>query len=98
MPRATAVIYGYPRSAFSFACKKLLSQSRSVLVFQAGHASSILVTRSTTSFLVKCTFSLPNIFEYPGDNNDQAGHVHFMIITGDERKCLVGRQFMERAS
>jgi hypothetical protein len=66
--------------------------------FQAGHASSILVTRSIASFLVRSTLSLPNIFEHPGDNNDQAGHVHFMIIAGDESKCLVGRDFMRPAS
>jgi hypothetical protein len=63
--RSLTAIQGQP---FSLHVRKLPSQSRSLLVFQAGHASSILATRSTASFLVRSTFSLPNIFEHSGDN------------------------------
>jgi hypothetical protein len=45
--RSLTAIEGQP---FSLHVRKLPSQSLSVLVFQAGHASSILVTRSSTSW------------------------------------------------
>jgi hypothetical protein len=35
--------------------------------FQAGHANSILVTRSRASLLVKSAFSVPRLFEHPDD-------------------------------
>jgi hypothetical protein len=65
--RSLAVNRGQP---FSLHVRKLPSQSPSVLVFQAGHASSILVTRSRASLLVKPAFSVPRLFEHPGDKND----------------------------
>jgi hypothetical protein len=69
--------------------RKRPSQSLSALAFQAGHASSILVTRSTSSFLVRTTFGGPDIFEHPGDNNDQAGHASSMIMRRYLLNCLV---------
>jgi hypothetical protein len=45
--RSLTALEGQP---FSLHVRKLPSQSLSVLVFQAGHASSILVTRSSTSW------------------------------------------------
>jgi hypothetical protein len=48
--------------------------------FQAGHASSILVTRSSASLLVNSAFNVPKLFEHPDDKNSQAGHVYSMII------------------
>jgi hypothetical protein len=44
--RATAVTHGYSWSAFPLQTRKPPSQSLAGFVFQAGHASSILVTRS----------------------------------------------------
>jgi hypothetical protein len=106
LPRAqfvpnTARICGHSRLitvSISFTDKQTACSEPLRFRLPAGHASSILVTRSPASFLVRSTFSLPNIFEHPGDNNDQADHVHFMIIAGDESKCLVGRDFIRPAS
>jgi hypothetical protein len=63
-------------------------------VFQAGHAISILVTRSTASLLVRRTFAVPQLFEHSDNKTNQAGHVHFKIIAGDASKCLVRQDFM----
>jgi hypothetical protein len=52
--RSLTANHGQP---FSFACKETASQSVSVLVFQAGHASSILVNRSTATALVNCVIA-----------------------------------------
>jgi hypothetical protein len=49
--------------------------------FQAGHASSILVTRSRALLLANSAFNVPKLFEHPDDKNNQAGHVYFMIIS-----------------
>jgi hypothetical protein len=57
--RSLRAIEGQP---FSLHVRKLPSQSLSVLVFQAGHASSILVTRSAVKALVKglfCVTAMP---------------------------------------
>jgi hypothetical protein len=43
--------------------------------FQAGHASSILVTRSRAKLLVNFSFNVPELFERPDDKNNHAGHV-----------------------
>jgi hypothetical protein len=66
--------------------------------FQAGHASSILVTRSTALLLVNSTLSVPNLFEHQDDKTNQAGHAHFMIIACDLSKCLVRQDFRSRES
>jgi hypothetical protein len=65
---------------FSLHVTKSPSQSVSVFVFQAGHASSILVTRSIASPLVNSHFRWPELFEHADDKNSQAGHAHSMII------------------
>jgi hypothetical protein len=57
-----------------------LDEVRSGFAFQAGHASSILVTRSTSSLLVNSLLVWPNLFEHPDGKNDQAGHADSMII------------------
>jgi hypothetical protein len=62
--RSLAVNHGQP---FPLHIRKLPSQSITVLVFQAGHASSILVTRSTAFALVRRTFAVPELFEHPDD-------------------------------
>ena len=54
--------------------------SRRADSFQAGHASSILVTRSRASLLVNAGFNVPKLFEYGDDKKNQAGHLYFMII------------------
>jgi hypothetical protein len=65
---------------FSLHVRQSPSQSFKGFVFQAGHASSILVTRSSASLLVNSPFALPQLFEQPDDKNNQAGHMYFMII------------------
>jgi hypothetical protein len=55
-------------------------QSLFGFAFQAGHASSILVTRSTSSLLVNSLLVWPKLFEHPDGKNDQAGHTYSMII------------------
>jgi hypothetical protein len=36
---------------------------------------------------------MPDIFEQPGNNNDQAGHTYSMIIGAFLPKCLVRQDF-----
>jgi hypothetical protein len=48
--------------------------------FQAGHASSILVTPLHIIAPSQLTFSVPGLFEHRDDKNNQAGHAYFMII------------------
>jgi hypothetical protein len=60
--------------------RKLPSQSISVLVFQAGYASSILVTRSTAKGLVSSLLNMPKLFEHQHNKNDRAGYMYSMII------------------
>jgi hypothetical protein len=66
--RSLTAIQGQP---FPLHVTKLPSQSFKGLVFQAGHASSILVTRSSASLLVNSLFSLPKLFEHPDEKNNQ---------------------------
>jgi hypothetical protein len=58
--------------------------------FQAGHASSILVTRSRASLLVNAGFNVPKLFEYGDDKKNQAGHLYFMIIGVISLRALSG--------
>jgi hypothetical protein len=69
---------------FSLHVRKSPSQSGSVLIFQAGHASSILVTRSAASALVNSLSTVPKLlFEHPHDENNQAGHLYFSFAMDD---------------
>jgi hypothetical protein len=89
------LVHGQP---FSLHVRQSPSQSFKGFVFQAGHASSILVTRSTSSRLVNSPFQRAQIFEHSGDNNEQAGHAHSMIIGARVPKCLVNLEFTGRES
>jgi hypothetical protein len=73
--RATTVTHGYSGSAFSLHLRKLPSQSITVLVFQAGHASSILVTRSMASPLVTAVLTDSHAGGIESLTIVQAGHV-----------------------
>jgi hypothetical protein len=64
-----------------------------IATFQAGHASSILVTRSRASALVNA-LSAPKLFKHVDDKNNQAGHLFFMIIGARPPMRLVRRDFM----
>jgi hypothetical protein len=50
--------------------RKPPSQSLKVFVFQAGHASSILVTRASASLRANSLFNLPKLFEHLDDKTD----------------------------
>jgi hypothetical protein len=49
--------------------------------FQAGHASSILVTRSKASLLFTALLKVPKLFEQVDDKNGKAGHASSMIMS-----------------
>jgi hypothetical protein len=58
-----------------------IAQVRTVTAtFQAGHASSILVTRSTAKGLVSSLLNMPKLFEHQHNKNDRAGYIYSMII------------------
>jgi hypothetical protein len=71
-PRSLTANRGQP---FSLPVRKLPSQSLSVLVFQAGHASSILVTRSSGIVACQKLFHGRNRMWRRGIRSRQAGHL-----------------------